>query len=185
MIGAAVAAIQEGLVVGMPTDTVYGVGVDPTRLDAVERLFTLKGRPAHKPIGLLAATAEQVSEIAVLEGVATDLARRHWPGALTLVVRPRVVMPDWVGHAQTRTIGIRVPDHPVTIELLGATGPLAVTSANLSGQGEVLDADTARNVFGDEVAVYLRGICPGGSASTVVDVSGHRPVVIREGPIQI
>ena len=185
MIEAAAAAIRKGLVVGMPTDTVYGVGVDPTNPEAVERLFILKGRPAHKPIGLLAASVEQVSEIAVLEGVAPGLARLHWPGALTLIVRPRLVMPDWVGHAQTRTIGIRVPDHPTTSELLEATGPLAVTSANLSGQTEVLDDVAARAVFGDGVAVYLNGVSPGGSASTVVDVSGPRPVVIREGPIEI
>ena len=185
MIDAAVAAIGQGQVVGMPTDTVYGVGVDPTNAEAVERLFALKGRPAHKPIGLLAASVEQAREIVVLEGFGLELARRHWPGALTLVVMPRVVMPDWVGHAQTRTIGMRVPDHRVTRDLLAATGALAVTSANLSGEAEVLDDAAARAVFGDEVAVYVSGTCPGGTASTVVDVSGHRPVVIREGPIRI
>lgn len=185
MIEAAVAAIRDGQIVGMPTDTVYGVGVDPQNPEAVELLFDLKGRPAGKPVGLLAATTEQVSEIAVLEGRGRELARLHWPGALTLVVQPKVVMADWVGETQTRTIGVRVPDHPVAREFLRATGPLAVTSANRSGGDETLDAEAARDLFGDSVAVYLPGVCPGGSASTVVDATGEWLDVLREGPVRI
>ncbi len=181
----AVEAIRAGRIVGMPTDTVYGVGVDPTDLDAVQALFDLKGRPWHKPVGLLAASLDQAIEVAEMRGPAAELARQHWPGALTLIVRPKVVLSDWVGNEQQRTVGIRVPDHPMTRALLEQTGPLSVTSANRSGEPEAMSDVEARALFGDSVAVYLPGRCPGGEASTVVDVSGGTVVVLREGPIPI
>lgn len=182
---AAVEAIRAGRIVGMPTDTVYGVAVDPTNPDAVRALFELKGRPAHKPVGLLAASLEQAASVAEIMGEAADLARQYWPGALTLIVRPRVVLSDWVGDYQQRTVGIRVPDHPVSTALLRETGPLSVTSANLSGEPEALDDTQARAALGDGVAVYLPGSSPGGQASTVVDASGRRIVVIRQGPVLV
>jgi len=185
MIEAALVAILEGQVVGLPTDTVYGIGVDPFNLDAVAKLFELKGRPQDKPVGLLVATVEQAQEIGEVEGEAQAMAREHWPGALTLIVTPKVVMADWVGDQQRRTIGIRVPDHPVARELLELSGPLAVTSANESGGTEAMNDREARVIFGDRVAVYVQGTAPGGEASTVVDVTGTRPAVLRQGPVDI
>lgn len=179
------AAIAAGQVVGVPTDTVYGIGVDPQSPEAVERLFELKGRPPHKPVGLLAASLEDANEVAEIRGAAADLARDHWPGALTLVVRPKVILADWVGDAQAQTVGIRVPDHPVARELLAATGPLAVTSANRSAQPDTTSAAEARAVFGDEVAVYLEGTSPGGVPSTVVDATGGELRVLRPGPVTV
>ena len=171
--------------VGLPTDTVYGIGADPMREVAVTRLFDLKGRPEHKPIGLLVASLEQAEGIGEISGLAADLASVHWPGALTLVVTPRVILADWVGDTQRRTVGLRVPDHPVTLELLAGAGPLAVTSANVSGGAESLSDRDARAVFGDQVAVYVEGTCDGGQASTVVDVSGGEVVVLRQGPVRV
>lgn len=185
MIDEALAAILDGQVVGMPTDTVYGVGVDPFNLDAVERLFELKGRPEHKPVGVLVATIDQAREIGEITEIAAELAERHWPGALTLIVTPKVVLSDWVGDKQRRTVGIRVPDYPVARDLLKVSGPLAVTSANRSGGQETMSDREARNVFGDEVAVYLEGRAPGGQASTVVDATGPDLAVLREGPVRI
>ena len=185
MIEAAVAAILAGQVVGVPTDTVYGIGVDPFDQDAVSRLFELKGRPRHKPVGVLVATVEQAAEIADLGETGSRLAAAHWPGALTLVARPKVVMADWVGDEQRQSIGIRVPGHEVALELLRSTGPLAVTSANRSGQAETMDDRTARALFGASVAVYLEGTAPGGVASTVVDVTGCAVSVLRQGPVAI
>lgn len=185
MIEEAVAAIEAGRVVGIPTDTVYGVGVDPFDFDAVARLYELKGRPEHKPVGVLVATVAQASEIGHLSPAAVELAERHWPGALTLIVKPKVVMADWVGDKQRQTIGVRVPDLPVARRLLERTGPLAVTSANLSGRAEAMSDSEARAVFGDGVAVYLEGKAPGGEASTVVDVTGAELVVIRQGPVRL
>lgn len=178
-------AIRRGEVVGLPTDTVYGIGVDPLDDEAVRRLFDLKGRPDHKPLGLLVATVAQAAEIAVIEADGAELGRRHWPGALTLVVTPRVILSDWVGDSQRRTVGVRVPDHPLALELLAETGPLAVTSANRSGEPETLDADAARAIFGEGVACFLPGRSPGGRASTVVDVTRSPPVVLRQGPLSV
>lgn len=180
----AVDAIRSGAVIGVPTDTVYGVAADPRHERAVGELYRVKGRPEHKPIGLLAASIAQVEELADL-GAGARLARRHWPGALTLVVVPRVLLPDWVGTTAVRTVGIRVPDHDGLRLLLEETGPLAVTSANRSGGEEVHDDIEARAIFGDEISVYVPGRSPGGVASTVVDVTGGAPVVLREGPLRI
>lgn len=185
MIDEAVAAIEAGQVIGIPTDTVYGVGVDPFNFDAVALLYELKGRPEHKPVGVLVASVAQAAEIGHLSDAAARLAERHWPGALTLIVQPRVVMADWVGDKQRQTIGVRVPDHSVARQLLERIGPLAVTSANVSGGTEAMTDQEARDVFGDGVAVYLEGEAPGGEASTVVDVTGDRLVVVREGPVRI
>lgn len=185
MIEEAAAAISQGRVVGVPTDTVYGLAAHPGIESAVAELFELKGRPAHKPIGLLASDAEAAGSVARLEGLARELAETHWPGPLTLVVRPAIVLAEWVGDAQARTVGIRVPDHEVCRLLLAATGPLAVTSANASGRAEALDEGEARQVFGDGVAFYVEGRSPGGTPSTVVDVTGARPVVLRQGPLEL
>jgi tRNA threonylcarbamoyl adenosine modification protein (Sua5/YciO/YrdC/YwlC family) len=185
VIGEAAAAIHSGQVVGIPTDTVYGLGVDPLEQEAVSRLFEIKGRPEHIPVGLLVATVEQAKSIGEIVGAGEELARDHWPGPLTMVVKPRVILSDWVGDDHLRTVGIRVPDHPVARELLERTGPLAVTSANRSGGKEALSDTEARRIFGEEIAVYLEGKCSGGEASTVVDVTGDQPVVLRKGPIPI
>lgn len=181
----AVSAIRAGRIVGMPTDTVYGLGVDPNDQDAVSSLFELKGRPEHKPVGLLAASLDQARAVVEIQGPAGELAAAHWPGGLTLIVRPKVVLADWVGDEQRRTVGIRVPDHPVTRELLEATGPLSVTSANRSGEPEALSDGEARAMFGDSVAVYLPGSSPGGEASTVIDVTGGEIVILRRGPVEV
>lgn len=179
----AVEAVERGEIVGVPTDTVYGLGVDPWNEAAVARLYDLKGRPGHKPIGLLASSAAQAEEVADLGPARPFLDR--WPGAVTFVVRPRVVIPDWVGDSVVGTVGIRVPDNQMLLRLLDRTGPLAVTSANRSGRSDTLDDEAARQVFGVGVAVYLPGRCPGGRASTVVDVTGGRPRVLRQGPVVI
>lgn len=170
---------------GLPTDTVYGVGVDPIDPEAVARLYDLKGRPQHKPVGVLVATSDQAEEIAELGDLGRELAARHWPGALTLVVKPTVVLSDWVGDHVRGTIGVRVPDNSVARELLTLTGPLAVTSANESGGRETMSDVEAREVFGDRVAVYLPGRAPGGEASTVVDVTSDGLTVIRQGPVEV
>jgi L-threonylcarbamoyladenylate synthase len=181
----AVEAIQAGEVIGFPTDTVYGIGADPLNEEAVARLFELKGRPEHKPIGLLLASVEQAGELGDISRNAEALAARYWPGALTLVVTPKVILADWVGGAQRRSVGLRVPDHPVAIEILSRVGPLAVTSANLTGGNESMSDADARAVFGDLVAVYVEGRATGGESSTVVDATGDGLVVLRQGPVRV
>lgn len=177
--------IRSGGIVGVPTDTVYGLAVDPTSPSAVDRLYELKGRPAGKPIALLVADAASASRLVDIPADAARLAAEHWPGALTLVTRPTVELPDWVGHPVTRSVGVRVPDRDDLVELLAETGPLAVTSANLSGARPAESSAEAEAIFGDSVDLYLEGECPGGLSSTVVDVTTEPFRVIRQGPIVI
>lgn len=181
----AVEIINSGGVVGVPTDTVYGLAVDPFNEDALWTLFDLKGRPERKPIGLLVGSVQQAEELARIPDDAHELLVRHWPGALTIVVPVKVIVPDWVGDRSTRTIGLRMPDHPVILSLLTETGPLAVTSANRSGEQETHNDVEARAVFGSLVDGYLAGECPGGRASTVVDLTGDGLKVLRQGPVVI
>lgn len=177
--------IRSGGIVGVPTDTVYGLAVDPTSPSAVRRLYELKGRPEDKPIALLVADAGSASRLVDIPEGAARLAAEHWPGALTLVTQPLVDLPAWVGDPVTRSVGVRVPDRADLVELLGETGPLAVTSANLSGSRAAESSAEAEAIFGDEVDLYLEGECPGGLSSTVVDVTVEPFRVIRQGPIAI
>lgn len=178
-------AIADGRIVGLPTDTVYGLAVNPLDDVAVAALFNAKGRPEQKPIGILAASLEDAGMIGDLDGAAGDLARRYWPGGLTLIVTPRVIMSGWVGRGQLQTVGIRVPDHRIARDFLILTGPLAVTSANRSGEPEAMDHLEAESIFGIEVEVYLHGRAPGGVASTVVDATGYPPRILRHGAIDL
>ena len=183
-IDAAVGAIHQGLIVGMPTDTVYGVGVDPLNEKAQAALFELKGRPDEKAVPVLAATPAQLLEIVEIPPEVEDMALRHWPGPLTLVLQKRGDLPKWVGDRETGSVAVRIPDHPVALDLLGAAGPLAVTSANRSGNPPALHEVEAREMLGSGVAVYLEGTSPGGASSTVVDVTTSPPRLLREGPLE-
>jgi glutamate racemase len=174
----AMQALREGRVVGVPTDTVYGVAVDPLNPEALAALADLKGRAPDQPFPVLVASIDQALELGAFDDAARRLATDHWPGPLTLVVPSAGGAPDHHG-----TVGLRVPAHPTTLALLSAVGPLAVTSANLSGEDETLDADQARAIFGSDVAVYIEGQSPGGTASTVIDCTGQNPVILRRGPV--
>jgi L-threonylcarbamoyladenylate synthase len=179
----AAAALRTGAVVGLPTDTVYGLGADPFSRDAVAALFALKGRPAIKPIPLLVASVEHAARIGILAGAALAAAEAHWPGALTVIVRRVAGLPDWVGDPKRDTVGLRVPDHPAARALLAASGPLAVTSANRSGEDPAADDAAARAIFGNEVAVYLPGSGSNAAPSTVVDFTRPVPRLLRPGPV--
>lgn len=182
-VAAAAAALAAGEVIGVPTDTVYGVAADPWSHEAVTRLFALKGRPGIKPIPILAGDADQAGRIGRLDDRARRAAALHWPGALTLVVRRVPGLPDWVGDAERDTVGLRVPDHPAILAVLRTAGPLAVTSANRSGGAPAGDHREAAAVFGDEIAVYVPGAGLGGEPSTVVDLTGPTSRVLRPGPV--
>lgn len=182
-IAQAIAALRVGGIVGAPTDTVYGLAVDPYREEAHEALFLLKDRAAAKPLAILVASMEQAMSLAVFTDEALDLADRHWPGGLTLVLSRFPDAPQWLGSRERRTIALRSPDHPIALALLAEAGPLAVTSANRHNEKAAIDAAGARASFGDEVALYLEGSAPGGEASTIVDLTQPTPVVLRPGPV--
>lgn len=181
----AAAAIQRGEIVGVPTDTVYGLAVDPLQAGAVRALFDLKGRPRNKPIGLLGDTLDHFRSLVETTPVVEQLVAGHWPGPLTLVVRSRLPLPEWVGDHERHTVAVRVPDHPLARELFSMVGPLAVTSANPSDEDPAVSEEQAEAFFGDAVAFYLPGICPGGLASTVVDATADPPKVLRQGPVEL
>ena len=183
ILSSALAAVADGDLVGIPTDTLYGIAADPFNPDALDRIFIAKGRPGIKPLAILVADLEQALELGAFGERGLELAEEHWPGALTLVVPKLKSVPDWIGDNDRRTLGLRCPDHPVALEFLRASGPLAVTSANISGRPAVLTAESARNLFGDDVAVYLDGEAVGGSASTIIDLTKPAEWVLRDGPV--
>ena len=175
--------LRAGGLVAFPTDTVYGLGALAFDQAAIESIYRAKGRPLEKAIPILIADASDLGLVAdAIPARARRLAARFWPGPLTLVLAKRADLPAAVSAAST--VGVRVPDHAVARALLRAAGPMAVTSANLSGRA------SPRAV--SEVIAQLNGRIPlvldggetrGGVPSTVVDVSGARPVILREGPI--
>lgn len=178
----AVAVLRSGEAVVLPTDTVYGLAVLPTMPDAVDRLFALKGRPADLPVAVLVAKGEQAVALAHMPGPARRLADRFWPGPLTLVLprRPGVDLP--LGEPAD-TIGVRWPDHRLITALAAEVGPLATTSANRSGSPTPATAAEAAAALDGAVGLVLDGGPCAGVASTVVDLSGPEPVILREGTI--
>lgn len=180
---AAARAIKRGEIVGVPTDTVYGLAVDLYDEAALNRLDDLKGREGNKPIAILVASLEQGLVLGAMSDRALELADRYWPGAATLVVPRLDTAPEWLGDRGRRTVGLRCPDHPVALALLELTGPLAVTSANRADSYPVTTADEARAVFDGEVLTYLPGDAGGGAPSTLIDLTQPTEVVLRQGPV--
>lgn len=176
------AALRAGEPVVIPTDTVYGVAVDPSIEGATERLFALKGRPPDKALPVLGASIESLRLVAQFDRRAESLAERFWPGALTLVL-PRADGFEWpLGGKGDATVGVRIPDHAVALELLESYGPLAVTSANRSGEPPATTADETRRAFENRVQVLDGGPCTGGAASTVLSLVGE-PHILRAGAL--
>ena len=181
----AVATLRSGGVVALPTDTVYGIAVAMDTPNGIERLFEVKRRPLDKGIVLLLDDAAQAGSIGVMGPAATALAAALWPGGMTLVVpqRPDVAIPE-VLTGGAPTIGLRVPDHATPRTLAQGVGPLPTTSANVSGLPDARDAAEILGQLGDGIDLILDGgPAHGGPASTVVDCTGERPVILREGAI--
>jgi L-threonylcarbamoyladenylate synthase len=181
----AVDVLQHGGMVAFPTDTVYGLATLPFKANTVEQLFTAKGRLSSRAIAVLIGDIAHLSRVTSgLNENADHLVKRFWPGPLTLVVPKHVSLPELL--SQNQTVGVRMPDHPVALMLLREIGPLAVTSANLSGSD---NANTAQEVQAQlEGRVHLiidGGRTPGGVPSTVVDCTGPELSILRSGPISL
>jgi tRNA threonylcarbamoyl adenosine modification protein (Sua5/YciO/YrdC/YwlC family) len=179
----AVIALNAGKLVGVPTDTVYGVAADPWSESGMNALFDLKGRGPEHPVALLVADLEQAHELVDITAIAERLAAEFWPGPLTLVVPAARDLPPWIGDQARGTVGVRVPQHPVALDLLDKAGTLAVTSANRSGEEAAVDHEQAVQIFGNEVIGYLEGAGSAGLASTVLDATVDPPAVLRAGPV--
>ncbi|MDY5129435.1 L-threonylcarbamoyladenylate synthase [Actinotignum urinale] len=182
----AVYAVKEGNLVVLPTDTVYGVGADPFSVAAVSKLLTAKGRGRDKPSPVLVYSLEQARSLASsLTEEAVKMAEDLWPGALTLVVPAQETI-GWDLGETHGTVALRMPNHPTALELLNRTGPMAVTSANLTGNPPARTAQDAREQLGEKVAVYIdAGLAPGGVPSTIVSFPAPGEChIIRQGAIR-
>jgi L-threonylcarbamoyladenylate synthase len=177
--------LRRGGLVAFPTDTVYGLAAPAFDAEAVERIYAAKGRSAEKAIPVLIGSIGDIRLIAgEVSDYCTTLATRFWPGPLTLVVRKGSRVPAAV--ARDETVGIRQPDHPMALRLLDRAGPLATTSANLSGAASPQTAaDVSLQLDGRIDLILDGGPTPGGVASTVVDCTGSAPRILREGPISL
>jgi tRNA threonylcarbamoyl adenosine modification protein (Sua5/YciO/YrdC/YwlC family) len=172
VVEAAADALARGGVVVIPTDTVYGLAAVPWNVDAVRRIFQLKGRPSDKSLQLLVPDETWLDRYGVPSAAARALAHRYWPGPLTIII-----------PSSDGTVGLRVPANELALDVLRRSGPLAATSANRSGEDTPNDLQSIREIFGESVDVYVDGGRIAGIASTVVDTTGTRVEVVREGAI--
>jgi L-threonylcarbamoyladenylate synthase len=177
--------LQMGGLIAFPTDTVYGVGALAFDGKAVESIYAAKDRPIEKAIPILIGDAEDIHKVASgVPLIAEKLANQFWPGPLTIVLPKRSDLPEAV--SATNTVGVRVPDHAVARRVLRAAGPMAVTSANISGRPSPSTAQEVFEQLNSRIALIVDGgKTPGGVPSTVVDCTGTKPVVLREGPISL
>jgi len=179
----AIEALARGELVAFPPDTVYGLGADAFNDQAVRKLYLAKGRSQEKAIPVLVANLEQFVDIVDRTTFqAMRLVEKFWPGPLTIVLRQASDLADAI--SVYGTVGVRIPDHPVAQELIHAAGPLAVTSANRSGDTEACTAEEIETNMGAQVDLIVDGgRTPGGQPSTVVDCTQDPPRILRVGPI--
>lgn len=179
----AMKALEMGHLVAFPTDTVYGLGCDAFNALAIERLYQCKGRGTEKAIPILVASLEQVSKVSpTSKDNYENIGRAFWPGPLTIIVDKDPSIPATV--SSTDTLGVRIPDHPIALELLEAWGPMAVSSANLSGDHSTREAgEVLAQLDGRFDLLIDGGRSPGGSPSTVVDFRARPINILRQGPI--
>lgn len=182
-IEAAIELLREGEIVAFPTDTVYGLGSNAFYSPGIIKLFEAKGRDANKAIAVLVGTADQMELLTHTRNEnAKKLIAAFWPGALTIVVPKRDDIPELLSAGSS--VGIRMPNHPVTLELLNKFGPLATTSANLSGGFSPQKAKDVHSQLNKRIPLILDGgTCPGGTPSTVVDCTTNTLTILRPGAI--
>ncbi|WP_406387032.1 L-threonylcarbamoyladenylate synthase [Streptomyces sp. NBC_00211] len=180
----AASAVRRGELVVLPTDTLYGIGADAFSAEAVGDLLAAKGRGRNMPTPVLIGSPNTLHGLVRdFSEQAWELVDAFWPGALTLVAKHQPSLAWDLGETRG-TVAVRMPLHPVAIELLTEVGPMAVSSANLTGHPAPEDCDAAREMLGDSVSVYLDGgPTPGIQPSSIVDVTGKVPVLLREGAL--
>lgn len=181
---AAQSALESGELAVIPTDTVYGLAADAFSAESVQRLLDAKGRTRQMPPPVLVGAPTTLEAlVADLPGWLRTMTSELWPGPLTVICQQQPSL-SWDLGETHHTVAVRMPDHPIALALLKQTGPLAVSSANLTGEPAAVTAEDAERMLGDSVSVYLdAGSSPGGVASTILDVTGATPRILREGPI--
>jgi L-threonylcarbamoyladenylate synthase len=176
----AIEILKSGGVVIFPTETVYGIGALADKEEAIKRIFKIKNRPEDKPLQILIANLEQAKDLAQeIKGKSEELAKKYWPGPLTLVLKKKSSVSDLI-TASKETVGLRMPAQDWLLKLISKVGPLAASSANLSGE---TDPSSALEVTIEADLLLDGGKCKLGQASTVVDVSVDPPLILREGRI--
>jgi L-threonylcarbamoyladenylate synthase len=183
-LAAAAGMIRSSRLVVFPTDTVYGLGCDAFDAVAVKAMFNAKGRGRNMPVSVLVGSWSTVDGLVLsVPQQARDLIEAFWPGGLSIVL-PHAPSLAWDLGDTRGTVNLRMPLHPVALELLREIGPMAQSSANISGQPPATTAGQARTQFGESVAVYLDG-GPSGDpvASSIVDLTGDQPRMLREGAV--
>ena len=177
--------LQSGGIVAFPTDTVYGLGALAFDNAAIESIYTAKDRPIKKAIPILIGDLIDLDQVAVdVPDMALHFAARFWPGPLTCVIPKKQTLPSAV--SATPTVAVRIPDHSDARALLRAAGPMAVTSANISGQPSPSTAQEVYEQLNGRIPLILDGgKTQGGIPSTLVDCTGEKPVILREGPISL
>ncbi len=173
--------LSAGQIVVVPTDTTYGIAADPTRRSTIAAVFDVKGRPLDKPLPLLADCPQSLDGIAVWDSPTRKVFEAFWPGPLTLVLERADGYTHDLGGASA-SIAVRVPAHAITLEILRLTGPLAVTSANRSGDRPALSVSEARGALEPSIQHFVDGGVCDGVPSTVVSLTGH-PKMLRAGPV--
>lgn len=185
-ISAAASAVRAGRLVVLPTDTVYGIGCDAFDSGAVRALLAAKRRGPDMPVGVLVGSWNTIDGLVLgVPRSARKLIEAFWPGDLSIVL-PHAPSLAWDLGTTKGTVMLRMPLHPVALDVLREVGPMAVSSANISGRQPAATAAEALEQFGDDVAVYLEG-GPGVAQvpSTIVDLTGQAPVVLREGAVEV
>lgn len=185
-IEAAAMAIRRGELIVLPTDTVYGIAADAFSPDAVQALLAAKGRGREMPPPVLVSAATTLDALAVgVPSYARALIEEFWPGALTIVCRQQSSL-QWDLGETRGTVAVRMPDDEIALAVLERTGPLAVSSANLSGRPAARTADEAESMFGESVEVIVdAGTSPGADASTIVDCTGEAGRILRQGALSL
>ncbi len=180
----AVKILKGGGVVAFPTDTVYCLAASLEHPEAISRIFDIKGRQTTKALPVLVADAIQMRQVAEMSPLAELLVRRFMPGGLTIILKRKAVVPDVVTGGRD-SVAVRIPCHTIPLYIIKAVGtPLTGTSANSSGFNSVCTAQEVRSQLGDRVDMILDGgTCPGGTESTIVDLTVPRPVIVRDGAI--
>jgi L-threonylcarbamoyladenylate synthase len=181
----ALKVLQSGGIVAFPTDTVYGVGSLAFDNAAIESIYTAKDRPIEKAIPILIGDLGDFDKVADdIPNMALRFAARFWPGPLTCIVPKKQTLP--LAVSATATVAVRIPDHPDARALLRAAGPMAVTSANISGQPSPSTAQEVYEQLNGRIPLILDGgKTKGGVPSTLVDCTGEEPIILREGPITL
>lgn len=175
--------LRHGGVVAFPTDTVYGLAADVMNSEAIAGLYQAKDRPPDKAIPVLMSKVDDLAVVAInINDTAKRLAEQFWPGAFTMVIPRHPSLPEILG--ENPTVGVRIPNHQDARKLMDTTGPLAVTSANISGAENTCNAQEVLEQLGGRIDLILDGgITPGGRPSTVLDCTTPKPRILRPGPI--